>query len=260
MAEVHFAKETRFQFGSSFPISGPGVRPAQQRPARSVGRGIGVPLRPRKDNPAHRVNRRRRRGRRASISKRPGVLDRRSQRPSTSARRCEDAGGRRALAARTPKLGRNTSGDVRGGGSPHERMDAWITVPKPDDSIPHHRELHEQRFPPPAPHRGGEYYRTMYDCVLTLSTELTRVVSYMRGGSEGKTAWPYRKSASHKPRHELSHHNGDPAQIGPPQARATVSSTQQFVTSSIKCNHQGTAKNSLLDPARWSLFRWVSGH
>src|SRR6185437_8722746 len=56
---------------------------------------------------------------------------------------------------------------------------------------------------------AGEYYRTMYDLiVLTLRTDMTRVVSYM-SGSEGN-GLPIPEIGIRQSRHELSHHSGDP--------------------------------------------------
>src|SRR6185437_13610406 len=59
---------------------------------------------------------------------------------------------------------------------------------------------------------AGEYYRTMYDLiVLTLRTDMTRVVSYMSGSEGNGLAIP--EIGIPQTRHELSHHNGDPEQM-----------------------------------------------
>ena len=62
-----------------------------------------------------------------------------------------------------------------------ERLDAWLNVPKPavDPATTEHLQRNVSRS------EAGEYYRTMYDLiVLTLRTDMTRVVTYM-SGSEG---------------------------------------------------------------------------
>src|SRR5207248_6837744 len=59
---------------------------------------------------------------------------------------------------------------------------------------------------------AGEYYRTMYDLiVLTLRTDMTRVVTYMSGSESNGLAIP--EIGIPQTRHELSHHNGDPEQM-----------------------------------------------
>src|SRR6202000_2925246 len=62
-----------------------------------------------------------------------------------------------------------------------ERLDAWLTIPKPTVDAETTQRI--QRDVPRT--QAGEYYRTMYDLiVLALRTDMTRVVSYM-SGSEG---------------------------------------------------------------------------
>ncbi len=86
-----------------------------------------------------------------------------------------------------------------------ERLDAWLTIPKPD--VEPSLAAHLRRDVPRT--QAGEYYRTMYDLILlALRTDMTRVVSYM-SGSEG-IGLPLPEIGISQGRHELSHHNGDP--------------------------------------------------
>ena len=86
-----------------------------------------------------------------------------------------------------------------------ERLDAWLTIPKPEVDPALSQRL--QRDVPRT--QAGEYYRTMYDLiVLALRTDMTRVVSYM-SGSEGN-GLPLPEIGISQSRHELSHHSGDP--------------------------------------------------
>ncbi len=89
-----------------------------------------------------------------------------------------------------------------------ERLDGWLTIPKPkiDPGTTAHLQRNVSRT------EAGEYYRTMYDLiVLTLRTDMTRVVSYMSGSENNGLAIPELGFA--QTRHELSHHNGDPEQL-----------------------------------------------
>lgn len=100
-----------------------------------------------------------------------------------------------------------------------ERLDAWLNVPKPKiDAV---TSEHLQRAVSKA--QAGEYYRTMYDLiVLTLRTDMTRVVSYMSGSEGNGLAIP--EIGIPQTRHELSHHNGDPEQM------ARLSKSDAFIT------------------------------
>jgi len=86
-----------------------------------------------------------------------------------------------------------------------ERLDAWLTVPKPKIDA-----ATTERVSKNVPRQqAGEYYRTMYDLiVLALRTDMTRVVSYM-SGTEGN-GLPLPELGISQSRHELSHHSGDP--------------------------------------------------
>ncbi len=89
-----------------------------------------------------------------------------------------------------------------------ERLDAWLNVPKPVVEKGTGEKL--QRNVSKA--EAGEYYRTMYDLiVLTLRTDMTRVVTYMSGSESNGLAIP--EIGIPQTRHELSHHNGDPEQM-----------------------------------------------
>jgi hypothetical protein len=86
-----------------------------------------------------------------------------------------------------------------------ERLDAWLNVPKPtvpkDLAAPFQREVSKAK--------AGEYWRTMFDLiVLSLRTDMTRVVTYMNGSEGNGLAIP--EIAITQARHNLSHHNGDP--------------------------------------------------
>ena len=89
-----------------------------------------------------------------------------------------------------------------------ERLDAWLNVPKPVVDKATGEKL--QRNVSKA--EAGEYYRTMYDLmVLTLRTDMTRVLTYMSGSESNGLAIP--EIGIPQTRHELSHHNGDPEQM-----------------------------------------------
>lgn len=88
------------------------------------------------------------------------------------------------------------------------RLDSWLNVPKP--KIDAATSAHLQRNVSKA--EAGDYYRTMYDLiVLTLRTDMTRVVTYMSGSESNGLAIP--EIGIPQTRHELSHHNGDPEQM-----------------------------------------------
>lgn len=100
-----------------------------------------------------------------------------------------------------------------------ERLDSWLTIPKPEVDAATAQKL--QRDVPRT--QAGEYYRTMYDLiVLALRTDMTRVVSYM-SGSEGN-GLPLPEIGISQSRHELSHHSGDP------EIMARLSRSDAFIT------------------------------
>lgn len=88
------------------------------------------------------------------------------------------------------------------------RLEAWLTVPKPQiDPATRERLLRNV-----LPHQSAasDYLRTMYDLiVLALRTDMTRVISFMSGSESVGLAIP--ELEINQSRHELSHHNGDPA-------------------------------------------------
>lgn len=103
-----------------------------------------------------------------------------------------------------------------------ERLDAWLNIPKP--KIDPETTAHLQRNVSQS--EAGEYYRTMYDLiVLTLRTDMTRVVTYMSGSESHGLAIP--EIGIPQTRHELSHHNGDPEQMAR-LSRSDAFITQQF--------------------------------
>ena len=103
-----------------------------------------------------------------------------------------------------------------------ERLDAWLTIPKPEVEPALSQRL--QRDVPRT--QAGEYYRTMYDLiVLALRTDMTRVVSYM-SGSEGN-GLPLPEIGISQSRHELSHHSGDP------EIMARLSRSDAFITKQL---------------------------
>ena len=103
-----------------------------------------------------------------------------------------------------------------------ERLDAWLTVPKPKVDA-----ATTERVSKNVPRQqAGEYYRTMYDLiVLALRTDMTRVISYM-SGTEGN-GLPLPELAISQSRHELSHHSGDP-EIMARLSRSDAFLAQQF--------------------------------
>jgi len=103
-----------------------------------------------------------------------------------------------------------------------ERLDAWLNIPKPkvDPEVSAHLTRNVSRA------EAGEYYRTMYDLiVLTLRTDMTRVVSYMSGSEGNGLSIP--EIGISQSRHELSHHSGDP-EIMARLSRSDAFITQQF--------------------------------
>jgi len=87
-----------------------------------------------------------------------------------------------------------------------ERLDSWLNVPKP--VVDKRLAAPFQRDVPKTD--AGEYWRTMFDIiVLALRTDMTRVATYMNG-SEGN-GLPIPEIDITATRHNLSHHNGDPA-------------------------------------------------
>lgn len=100
-----------------------------------------------------------------------------------------------------------------------ERLDSWLSVPKPfiDKNTAANLTRNVSR------EQAGDYYRTMYDLiVLALRTDMTRVVSYMSGSESHGLAIP--EIGIPQTRHELSHHNGDPQQM------ARLSKSDAFIT------------------------------
>lgn len=103
-----------------------------------------------------------------------------------------------------------------------DRLDSWLTVPKPkvDRETSEHLQRNVSRS------EAGEYYRTMYDLILlTLRTDMTRVVTYMSGSEGNGLAIP--EIGIPQTRHELSHHNGDPEQMAR-LSRSDAFIAQQF--------------------------------
>ncbi len=89
-----------------------------------------------------------------------------------------------------------------------ERADAWLDIPKPEVDAKTKAHLTRSVSKTDA----GDYYRTMYDLmVLTLQTDMTRVITYLSGSESNGLAIP--EIGIPQTRHELSHHNGDPEQM-----------------------------------------------
>lgn len=87
-----------------------------------------------------------------------------------------------------------------------ERLESWLNVPKPAvdprEAAAFQRDVSKTQ--------AGDYWRTMFDLiVLALRTDMTRVVTYMNGSESNGLAIPELKIT--QSRHNLSHHNGDPA-------------------------------------------------
>ena len=90
-----------------------------------------------------------------------------------------------------------------------ERTDAWLDVPRPDvDALaPGARKRIDRAVSAADP---GDYYRTMYDLiVLAFQTDAARVATFMTGDESHGFAVP--QLDINQSRHQLSHHNGDPA-------------------------------------------------
>ena len=100
-----------------------------------------------------------------------------------------------------------------------ERLDSWLNVPKPklEPSVNGYFQRDVSKS------QAGEYYRTMYDLmVLSLRTDMTRVITYMSGTEGNGLAIP--EIGITQTRHELSHHNGDP------EVMARLSKSDTFIT------------------------------
>jgi len=122
-----------------------------------------------------------------------------------------------------------------------ERLDRWLTVPKPKIDAATAANL--QRNVSKA--EAGEYYRTMYDLiVLALRTDMTRVVTYMSGSESNGLAIP--EIGIPQTRHELSHHNGDPEQMAR-LSRSDAFITQQFAYFLDQLQAVKDGEDSLLD-------------
>jgi hypothetical protein len=122
-----------------------------------------------------------------------------------------------------------------------ERLDAWLNIPKPkiDPATSAHLTRNVSRA------EAGEYYRTMYDLiVLTLRTDMTRVVTYMSGSEGNGLAIP--EIGIPQTRHELSHHNGDPEQMAR-LSRSDAFITQQFAYFLDQLQGIQDGEDSLLD-------------
>ncbi len=92
-----------------------------------------------------------------------------------------------------------------------ERSDAWLDVPRPDvDALsPGARKRIDKAVSQQDP---GDYYRTMYDLiVLAFQTDAARVVTFMTGDESHGFSIP--ELSINQSRHQLSHHNGDPAAL-----------------------------------------------
>jgi len=122
-----------------------------------------------------------------------------------------------------------------------ERLDRWLTIPKPKIDAATAANL--QRNVSKA--EAGEYYRTMYDLiVLALRTDMTRVVTYMSGSESNGLAIP--EIGIPQTRHELSHHNGDPEQMAR-LSRSDAFITQQFSYFLDQLQDVRDGEDSLLD-------------
>lgn len=122
-----------------------------------------------------------------------------------------------------------------------ERLDAWLSVPKP--TVDKQLAAPFQRDVPRNP--AGEYWRTMFDLiVLALRTDMTRVVTYMNG-SEGN-GLPIPEIGITQARHNLSHHNGDPL-ILERLARSDAYLMEQFAHFLSELNAIREGEESLLD-------------
>lgn len=131
-----------------------------------------------------------------------------------------------------------------------ERAESWLDVPKPevDDKLKAHLTRDIQTS------AAGDYYRTIYDLmVLTLRTDMTRVITCMTGSESNGLAIP--EIGVPQTRHELSHHNGDPEQL----RRLTETDTfliDQFSYFLDKLSEHAEGDDSLLDSTQ---VLWGSG-
>ena len=119
-----------------------------------------------------------------------------------------------------------------------ERLDAWLDVPKPKvDNAPFHRNVSKQQ--------AGEYWRTMFDLiVLSLRTDMTRVVTYMNGSEGNGLAIP--EIGITQSRHQLSHHDGNAEVLGRlAQSDAFIMTQFSYFLERLKTEKDGA--DSLLD-------------
>lgn len=122
-----------------------------------------------------------------------------------------------------------------------ERLDGWLNVPKPKIDAVTTANLTRNV----SRSEAGDYYRTMYDLiVLSLRTDMTRVVSYMSGSESNGLAIP--EIGIPQTRHELSHHNGDPEQMAR-LSRSDTFITQQFAYFLDQLQAIKDGEDSLLD-------------
>ena len=122
-----------------------------------------------------------------------------------------------------------------------ERLDSWLNIPKPkvDAATTEHLQRNVSRS------EAGDYYRTMYDLILlTLRTDMTRVVTYMSGSEGNGLAIP--EIGIPQTRHELSHHNGDPEQMAR-LSRSDGFITQQFAYFLDQLQATKDGEDALLD-------------
>lgn len=124
-----------------------------------------------------------------------------------------------------------------------ERLDGWLTIPKPQ--VDAATSTHLRRNVLPHQSSATDYYRTMYDLiVLALRTDMTRVISFMSGSESVGLAIP--EIAISQSRHELSHHNGDP-EIMARLSRSDAFLTRQFAYFLDQLQSIQDGEESLLD-------------
>jgi len=103
-----------------------------------------------------------------------------------------------------------------------QRADAWLDIPKPEIAADERARL--TRNIPDAD--AGDYYDTIYDLMLlALRTDMTRVITCMLGSESHSFALP--EIGVQQTRHALSHHGGDPIQMG------RLSQTDAFMTARL---------------------------
>ena len=119
-----------------------------------------------------------------------------------------------------------------------ERLNSWLEVPKPKvDGERFQRNVTKDQ--------AGEYYRTMYDLiVLSLRTDMTRVVTYASGTESQGLAIPEIRIT--QSRHELSHHNEDPA-VKETLTRSDTFLSEQFAYFLDRLNEYKENDEPLLD-------------